>query len=570
VTRFAGVRAFGVTVLVLLALPVRSPANDQRATGRKGAVVSASRYASRIGVSVLKNGGNAIDAAVATFFALAVTHPQAGNIGGGGFLIVHLADGTNIAFDFREMAPRRARRDMYLDEQGRVRPGVSLYTALAVGVPGSVAGICSVHARFGKRPLAELIRPAIELAEKGFVVDSFLQSSIAGKRNVFRKWPSTATIFLRDGKPLHAGARLVQKDLAATLTRIAEHGPDGFYKGKTAELIAAEMKRSRGLIDEKDLAAYVVKEREPLRGNYRGYTILSMPPPSSGGVALLQMLNMLEPHDIAALGLGSSKTLHLMIEVMKRAYADRARWLGDPDFYPVPVEGLVAKDYAKKITGNLSMTKATPEVAAGSPEGAILRESRETTHLSVLDSGGNAVSCTTTLNSSFGNGQVVTGAGFFLNNEMDDFSAKPGVPNQFGLVGAKANEIQPGKRMLSSMTPTIVLAKDGKRPFLILGSPGGGRIINTVLQVTVNVVDFRLPLATAVAAPRIHEQWLPKPVYWERLALPADVRDALVAMGHTFQDRPRIIGRCQAILWHAGGRIDAVSDPRSPGTAVAW
>ncbi|MDP6423773.1 MAG: gamma-glutamyltransferase family protein, partial [Planctomycetota bacterium] len=358
-----------------------------------------------------------------------------------------------------------------------------------------------------------------------------------------------------------------QEDLAGTLARIAAKGPAGFYEGETARLLADEMRRTEGLIDLEDLARYAPVERVPVQGTYRGHPILSMPPPSSGGVALLQMLNMLSDHDLRTLGHGSSSTLHLLIEVMKRAYADRARWLGDPDHWPVPVRGLIAEDYAKRISADIDFAKATRIVRAGQPAGA--KESKDTTHFSVVDADGSAVSCTTTLNSSFGNKQVVPGAGFLLNNEMDDFSAKPGVPNQFGLVGAKANAIAAGKRMLSSMTPTIVLTKDGKRPLLVLGSPGGGRIINTVLQVLSNVIDHRLPLDLAVQAPRVHHQWLPKHVTWERLAVPHDVRAALEAKGHRFATRPGTIGRCQAIFIGKRG-IEAVADPRSGGGAAAW
>ncbi|MCB9880871.1 MAG: gamma-glutamyltransferase [Planctomycetes bacterium] len=544
--------------------------NDQVARGTRAAVVSAEPHATDAGFAVLRSGGNAVDAAVAVAFALAVTHPQAGNLGGGGFLVLHTRDGKDLALDFRETAPRKAHRDMYLDADGRVIPRASTYTALAVGTPGSVAGLARAHALHGSKEWAELLVPAIKLARDGFEVSHFLASSLREKVAVLSQWPATAAIFLPDGEPLAAGTILRQPDLAATLQRIAEKGTEGFYTGETAKLVEASMVEHEGILDAEDLAAYRPIERQPLRGIYRGHTVLSMPPPSSGGVALLQMLNVLERYDVAAMGQGSSITLHLEIEAMKRAYADRAKWLGDPDFYPVPIDGLVAKDYAEGLAKDIDLAKATAIVQAGSPKGADLRESKETTHFSVLDAEGNAVSCTTTLNSTFGNGQVVAGAGFFLNNEMDDFSSKPGVPNQFGLVGAEANAIHPGKRMLSSMTPTIVLDADGKRPWLVLGSPGGGRIINTVFQVLSNVADHRLPLQDAVAAPRIHQQWLPRQVYWERLALPRDVREALEARGHGFRAEPTTIGRCQAILWNADGTIDAVSDPRSGGSARAF
>jgi len=544
--------------------------NDQRASGTRGTVVSAHPLASEVGLRILKKGGNAVDAAVATALALAVVHPQAGNLGGGGFMLLHLKDGQELALDFREMAPRKAGKDMYLDKKGRVRPGESLWTSRAVGVPGSPAGLFRAHESFGVLPWKTLVAPALRLAKEGFVVDSFLHRAIVAKQRYFARWKETARIFLPGGKPIPLGARLVQPDLAKTLGRLAEKGGiKGFYFGETAKKIEAWMEESEGLIDRKDLAAYHVVRRKPLRGSYRGYPVLSMPPPSSGGVALIQMLGLLEKKNLQAMGFGSAPCLHWMIESMRRAYADRARWLGDPDFYPVPTQALIAPKYLDSLAKGMSEDRATPEIKAGNPK-AFLKESRETTHFSVLDAEGNAVSCTTTLNSSFGNSQVVPGLGFFLNNEMDDFSAKPGVPNQFGLVGAEANAIAPKKRMLSSMTPTIVLDREGKKPFLVLGSPGGGRIINTVLQVIVNVVDHKMPLHLAVAAPRIHQQWKPQETAWERLALVPEVRKALMKKGQRFTRRPRSIGRCQAILRRRDGMQFGAADPRSNGSALAW
>jgi gamma-glutamyltranspeptidase/glutathione hydrolase len=559
-----------IAVVAILALGAARPArNDQIARGRRGAVVSVDPIASKVGLDVLKAGGNAVDAAVAVALALAVVHPQAGNLGGGGFLVVRMADGRELALDFREMAPRRAHRDMFLDADGQVIERASLHTARAAGVPGSPAGLSRAHELLGSKPWRELVLPAIALARDGFAVDHFLHEDIVEEQALLASWPATGRLFVPDGKPLAPGSLLRQPDLARTLERLAEHGAKGFYAGETAALIEKAMRAEDGLIDAEDLAAYRPIERPPLRGTYRGLTVLSMPPPSSGGVALLQMLNLLEPYPIGGMGHGSSQSLHLLVEAMKRAYADRARWLGDPDFYPVPVEGLVGKDYARELGKGISLEAASKVVEAGVPRGAP-RERGQTTHFSVIDGQGNAVACTTTLNSSFGNGQVVEGAGFLLNNEMDDFSAKPGVPNQFGLVGAEANAIAPGKRMLSSMTPTIVIDGEGKHAMLVLGSPGGGRIINTVLQVLSNVVDHRLPLSTAVAAPRIHQQWLPRHVAWELLALPADVRQALLDRGHTFAPKPMSIGSCQAIQRHADGLLEAVADPRSSGGAAAW
>jgi len=555
----------------LLMLPLGDPprpspaANDQLARGRGGAVVSAEPHASRAGLAVLESGGNAVDAAIAVFATLAVTLPQAGNLGGGGFMLLRMADGRTVALDFRETAPGAATRDMYLEEDGSVHPDKSLLGATAGGVPGSPAGLAWLQARYGTRSLEELFAPAIRLAREGFEVSHFLARSLRSKSRSLGRFESTRAIFFKGDRVLRAGERLIQADLAATLERLAEGGRDGFYKGRTAELLVAQMRRDGGLITMADLDGYQPVPREPLRGEYRGYEVLSMPPPSSGGVALLQMLNLLEPHDLGELGFGSSDAIHVMTEAMRRAYADRARWLGDPDFYPVPVDGLVSKEYAAKLGASVRTDRVT-EVAPGRPPGA--REGEDTTHFSVVDKAGNVVSCTTTINSSFGSGLVVDGAGFLMNNEMDDFSAKPGVPNQFGLVGGDANAIAPAKRMLSSMTPTIVL-RDGS-PRFVLGSPGGGRIINTVLQVLLNLVDHEMPIEYAVRAPRVHHQWKPETLAWERLILSADVRARLAEMGHRFAPRSRVIGRCQAIEITSDGTRVAAADPRSGGAAVAY
>ena len=539
--------------------------NDLVARGRHGAVVSAEPRATRIGLEVLRNGGNAIDAAVATLLALAVTHPQAGNLGGGGFMVIQLADGRSAALDFRERAPAAATRDMYLQADGKVHPIKSLLGATAAGVPGSPAGMLKALDTFGSKPLAELAAPAIRLARDGFEVGHFLAGSLAAKAGALGRFPSTRAVFFRDGRPVRAGETLVQSDLAQTLERLAKGGFDGFYGGKTAKLLVAQMERDGAVMVAKDLTEYRVAERRPLRGSYRGHEFVCMPPPSSGGIAVLQMLNMLEPYDVRGSGFGSAGTLHLLTEVMRRAYADRARWLGDADFYPVPIQGLISKEYAEELRAGIRTDKVS-EVAPGRPPGA--PEGDKTTHLSVVDAHGNAVSCTTTINSTFGNCLVVEGAGFLLNNEMDDFSAKPGVPNQFGLIGGEANAIAPGKRMLSSMTPTIVM-RDGKVRY-VLGSPGGGRIINTVFQVASNLIDHGLALPAAVAAPRIHHQWRPEQLTWERLALPAEVRLALTELGHSFTSRPRTIGRCQAIEIRPDGERIGAADPRSGGAAMAY
>ncbi len=539
--------------------------NDLLARGRSGCVVCAEPQAAHVGLQVLKDGGNAVDAAVATALALAVTHPSAGNLGGGGFMVIRMADGRTAALDFREEAPSRAHRDMYLQEDGSVHPDKSLWGSLAGGVPGSPAGLEHARAKFGTRPLQMLAAPAIRLARDGFEVDHFLARGLAAKRRIFERFPTTQRIFYRNGAPLRQGEKLVQADLAATLERFAARGFEGFYKGETAQRFAAHQAATGGLITTKDLAAYRVQEREVLRTDYRGLEVIAMPPVSSGGVALLQMLELLEPYDLRDSGYGSARSIHLLSEAMRRAYADRARWLGDPDHFDVPVEGLLDAEYLAKRRASIRLDRVS-EVDMGLPPGA--PEGEDTTHFSVVDAAGNAVSCTTTINSSYGAGIVVDGCGFFLNNEMDDFSAKPGVPNQFGLIGYEANSIEPGKRPLSSMTPILVTEDDQIR--YVLGSPGGGRIINTVLQVFLNLAEHRMPLDDAVAAPRIHHQWKPETLFWERNALNPDSQRILERMGHVFADGPSGIGRCQAIeVTRSGERIGA-ADPRSGGAAVAW
>ncbi len=541
------------------------PPNDLVAKGMHGAVVSAEKHATRVGLQVMKAGGNAIDAAVAVALTLAVTHPSAGNLGGGGFMVIRMADGQTAALDYREVAPAAAHRDMYLRKDGSVDPETSLWGSLAGGVPGSPAGLLAVHEKFGSKPFKGLVAAAIRLAREGFEVDHFLADGLRAKADILGRFPTTKRVFFRDGKPLSQGMKLVQKDLADTLSRLAENGFDGFYKGETARLFAAHMHKAGGLITEKDMAQYRPLWRKPVRGTYRGHEILSMPPVSSGGIAVIQMLNILEGYDIGRSGLLSSETVHYMAEAMKRGYADRSKWLGDPGFYKVPQARMITKEYAEKLRASIDPDKST-DVEPGRPKGA--KESGDTTHFSVVDAAGNAVSCTTTINSSFGSGLVVDGLGFLLNNEMDDFSAKPGVPNQFGLVGGVANAIAPGKRMLSSMTPTIVV-KDGKLR-LVLGSPGGGRIISTVLQVIMNVVDHELAVDVAVRTPRVHHQWKPKHLFFEAAALSVDVRKGLRRRGHRFAEKASGIGRCQAIEVRGDGLRVAAADPRSGGAAAAW
>ncbi len=556
--------------LSCICLAVSSPVvsgliNDTVARGRSGAVVSAQSLASQVGLRILRQGGNAVDAAVAVALALAVCHPEAGNLGGGGFMVISMANGSTATLDFRETAPAAAHRDMYLQEDGSVHPEKSLYGMLAAGVPGSPAGLAAAHARFGSMQWKKLVTPAIALARKGIAVDHFLAKGLAKKAEILGRFASTRQVFFKEEKPLQQGDRLLQEDLARTLQRLADKGVAGFYRGETADCLVKAMAQAEGLITHKDLQDYKPLWREPLVGSYRDYEVLCMSPVSSGGIALLQMLNILEGYDLGKLGYGSSQGIHRLVQAMQRAYADRARWLGDPAFVQVPVQGLADKKYAAKLRESMD-AKALVPVQHGVPAGA--PESKDTTHFSVVDAAGNAVSCTTTINSSFGNGVVVEGAGFLLNNEMDDFSAKPGVPNQFGLLGGLANAIQPGKRMLSSMTPTII-RKDGK-VCLVLGSPGGGRIINTVLQVAINVLDHQMPLDEAVRAPRVHHQWKPKPLFWERNSLSADVRAKLAGMGHEFHAEPISIGRCQAIQILQDGLRVGAADPRTSGSAAAY
>ncbi len=497
-----------------------------------GMVVSASSLASQVGVDIMKKGGNAIDAAVATGFALAVTHPQAGNIGGGGFMVIHTTEGKSLTIDFREKAPLKADRDMYLDDSGNVIENLSLYSHLAAGVPGSVHGLLTAWKVYGSGRISrnEILAPAIQLAQRGFILTPGMARYLNYFKDFFQKDDGASRVFIRqDGKPWHAGDRFKQPELANTLRRIARNGIKGFYSGKTAELIVAEMREGNGLISKEDLARYQSREREPVTGTFREYEIISMGPPSSGGALLIQLFNMLEHFPLDTLGWNSSEYIHILTECERLAYADRAEHMGDADFWDVPLDMLVAKDYAAERIQLISTGKATPSdsIFAGDPSAY---ESRETTHYSVIDARGNAVSVTTTLNTSFGCGVLVEGAGFFLNNEMDDFSVKPGVPNVFGLIGKEANAIAPEKRPLSSMTPTIVL-KNGK-PFMVIGSPGGSTIITTTLQCILNVVVHEMDIQQAVSVPRVHSQWLPDVIMTEPFGLSKDVQRNLEALGH--------------------------------------
>jgi len=496
---------------------------------RNGMVVSASSIASKVGVQILKEGGNAIDASVAVGFALAVTYPFAGNLGGGGFIVLHLNEGKNTTIDFREKAPFSAHRDMYLDEQGNYIQELSQSGVGSAGVPGSVAGLLYALEKYGTLPLAKVIQPAIDLAKYGWNLDHQSTQSFKKTLPEFLKHSSTSKIFSKNGKEFDEGDLFIQSDLAWTLEQIKEKGNYGFYRGKVAGLLVKQIKNGNGYITIEDLEEYKPVERKPISGTYRGYNIFSMPPPSSGGIALVELLNVLENFSFEVDEFGSSEYINKLVETMKYVYADRTYHLGDEDFYPVPKEKLLSKEYAKTIFDKLTpYAKPSSEINIRKPVN--VKESNETTHYSVYDKEGNAVSVTTTINSGYGSKIVVEGAGFLLNNEMDDFSAKPGEPNQFGLLGSKANSIEPGKRMLSSMTPTIVL-KDNK-PFILVGSPGGSTIITVVLQVILNIIDFNMNIQEAVNAPRIHHQWFPDKVYVEKFSLNKDSENNLRKMGY--------------------------------------
>ncbi|HLU24464.1 MAG TPA: gamma-glutamyltransferase [Longimicrobiales bacterium] len=532
-----------------------------------GMVVSASAIASEVGARVLEAGGNAVDAAIATGFALAVTHPAAGNIGGGGFMVIRFPDGRATAIDFREKAPLAAHPGMFLDENGEYSSAIHHDSHLAVGVPGTVAGFALAHERYGRTPWRELVDPAVRLAADGIEVTPGLARSLAAVLPSMRRYPASVQAFSKNGEPYEAGEIWRQPDLARTLERIRDQGRDGFYSGETARLIVEEMRRGGGLITEEDLARYRAVERSPLRGNYRGYEIISMPPPSSGGIALIQMLNILEGYDLAAMGHNTAPYVHHLVEAMRRAYRDRARYVADTDFVDVPIHRLTSKDYAARLREEIDPGRAGKSAAedVASLVGAV--ESMETTHYSVVDADGMAVSVTYTLEASYGSKITVPGAGFLLNNEMGDFNGKPGLTTETGLIGTEPNLARPEQRMLSSMTPTIV-ARNGEL-VAVVGSPGGRTIINTVLQVILNTVDFGMPIQDAVEARRFHHQWLPDRVTMEADAVPPEVVRALEAMGHEVR-LGGTQGRVHAIMVDpaTGERIGA-ADPRDPDSGAA-
>jgi gamma-glutamyltranspeptidase/glutathione hydrolase len=547
-------------------VPATWPHTDVRATEAANALVATDApLATDVGVRVLRAGGNAVDAAVATAFALAVVYPEAGNIGGGGFMVVRMANGTTAALDFREKAPLAATRDMYLDSAGNVTDR-SLIGHLASGVPGSVMGLREAHSRFGKKPWAELIAPAIRLAEEGFVIDDKLATSVADAAVRLRRFDASAALFLPAGVPLAANTRWRNPDLAAVLRRIATRGPAGFYEGETADLIVAEMRRGGGMITHEDLKRYRVEWRDPVVFDYRGHRIISMPPASSGGITLALIANVVEGYPLRELGWHAPAALHVTAEAMRRAFADRNHFLGDPAFVQFPRDMLVSQAYADRVRATIDRARATPslDIRPGLVQGA---EPEHTTHFSIVDANGNAVALTTTINELYGSAVTVQGGGFLLNDEMDDFAAKPGVPNMYGLVQGEANAIQPEKRMLSAMTPTIVLDRNG-RVLMITGARGGPRIITAVFQVISNVIDYGMDVAKAVAAPRIHHQHLADVLYFERNGLPEDVLAALEALGHRVEARGPI-GTAPTILRR--GRVwTGVPDPRTGGSAAGY
>lgn len=528
---------------------------------KNGAVVSAHTLASEVGVQILKEGGNAFDAAIATQLALAVVYPGAGNIGGGGFLVAHLKNGKDISIDYREMAPAEASRDMYLDANGNPVTSLSLNGHLSAGVPGTIAGLFATM-KYAKLAFKKLIQPAIDIAEKGFVITEAQAKSFNATKDDFIKLNTTTPLFVKDVL-WKAGDTLIQKDLANTLKRIRDFGAKGFYEGETAKLIVDEMKKGNGIITEKDLKKYKAKTRTPVVFNYRGYDIITMPLPSSGGIILQQMMKMIERYNIAAMKFETAQSVQLITEIERRAYADRANFLGDPGFVKVPAKTLVSDKYLTERMKDYRPGKAgsSAEIQAGN-----IKESEQTTHLSVIDNEGNAVSVTTTLNNSYGSKTVVTGAGFLLNDEMDDFSVKPGVPNLYGAVGNEKNAIAPGKRMLSSMTPTIVLKN--KQPYLVVGTPGGTTITTSVFQTLVDIIDFKMTTDDAVNKPKFHHQWLPDQIDVEK-GFNEDVKKQLTKMGYTLKERSAI-GRTEVIKKTSSKNIEAVADKRGDDHAAGY
>lgn len=541
--------------------------------GKSAMVASQSDLASKIGIDVIRRGGNAVDAAVAVAIALAVTYPEAGNLGGGGFMLIRFRDGRTFAIDYREMAPKAATRDIFVDKSGELIKGEGSSTIgyRASGVPGTPAGLEMAFKKYGSGKIrwADLVEPSRRLAQDGFVLSNRLAKLFKSYEDQLEKYADSKKIFLNNGKLFKEGDRLRQPELAQTLSRIQRFGAKDFYEGETARLIAADMKANKGLITLEDLKNYQAKERTPIRGTYRGYEIITMPPPSSGGIVLLQALNMLERYDVKKMNWASSEKYHLLTEVMRRAFADRAEYMADPDFAEVPTARLIDKKYASMRSNSISMTRATPsaEVRAGQVAG---KEPTETTHFTVVDTQGNVVTNTYTINDLYGSAVTARGTGVLLNDEMDDFAARPGKPNMFGLVQGERNKVEPGKRPLSSMTPTIVLRKDGSLWFA-LGARGGPRIITSVLQSVVNMIDHEMNIQQAIDAPRVHHQWLPDEVLYEPIGMSSDTLKVLESFGHNFAEKPANIASLTAIAIEekTGVRLGAI-DSRSDGEAVGY
>ncbi len=562
--RWNGNRALACAILFVFVAAVAPGASAlEPVAARHGMVVSSQPLASQAGVAILREGGNAVDAAVAVGFALAVTYPFAGNIGGGGFMLIRMANGQPVCMDYREEAPGAATRNMYLDSRGQVIPGKSIVGALSVGVPGTVAGLALAEQKFGKLGLARVMQPAIRLARDGFPVSYWLSRDLRAHATLLSRFSESRRIFLRGSRYYQPGEIFKQPELAGTLESIAQHGPEAFYHGTIARDIVQTEKGLDGIITLQDLAHYHAILRKPLVGHFRGYTILSTPPPSSGGAVLVEILNILAPLDLGPPD--SYHSMHLMVEAMRRAFADRAAYMGDTDFVKVPIRGMMSLAYAARLRNGILTSKPDVPVAAGR---AMDYESSETTHFSVVDEAGDAVSNTYTLNNGYGSGVTVAGAGFLLNDEMDDFTSKPGSPNMYGLVQSSANAIAPYKRPLSAMTPTIVLKNGAVR--LVLGAPGGPTIINTVLEVILNVLVYKMDILQAVIEPRFHNQWMPDKVYLEREGFSADTIAKLEAAGYHVAFRNHI-GECEAIAADpkTGWRFGA-ADPRGHGEAVGY
>lgn len=556
-------------IISFLSFGCRTSQQSQTSTNQteyqNGAVVTAHPLASKVGVDILKKGGNAVDAAIAVKFALAVVYPNAGNLGGGGFMVYRSKTGEVASLDFREKAPAAAFKDMYLDKDGNPITDLSLYGQLAAGVPGAVAGMDEAFKKYASLSWKELVQPAIELAEKGFAITKKQASEFNEYKTDFIKFNPNGAAIIKN-EEWKEGDIFVQKELAETLKRIAKDGRDGFYKGRTADYIVAEMKRGNGIITHKDLEDYQAIWRQPIVGEYKGHKIISMPPPSSGGIALLALLQSVEKYPLAKWGFQSDSTVRAMVEAERRVYADRATHLGDPDFYRVPVEHLTSAEYNRSRMANVSLAKATSSetIKAGVFPGY---ESEQTTHYSIVDQDGNAVSLTTTINGSYGSLVWVDGAGFLLNNEMDDFSVKPGTPNMYGLLGGKANSVEPGKRMLSAMTPTII-EKDGKLK-MVVGTPGGSTIITSVFQTILNVLEFGMTAQESVSAPRFHHQWKPDRVDVEAKAIDENTRISLEKDGYKIHKRGNI-GRVENIIVLPNGKLQAGADHRGDDTAMGY